>query len=91
MKKQKIRGEVQVKNLSRTVMAKPKPAGELDAVALETALLDTWSQENAFQNSIESSRGGAEFIFLDGPAWDNVNPGIILVVARAYMDLVCRW
>ena len=91
MKKQKIRGEVQVKNLTRTVMAKPKPAGELDAVALETALLDTWNQENAFQNSIESRRGGAPFIFLEGPPTANGKPGIHHVVARAYKDLVCRW
>ena len=91
MKKQKIRGEVQVKNLTRTVMAKPKPAGELDAVALETALLNTWSQENAFQNSIESRRGGAPFIFLEGPPTANGKPGIHHVVARAYKDLVCRW
>ena len=72
-------------------MAKPKPAGELDAVALETALLNTWSEENAFQNSIESRRTGAPFIFLEGPPTANGKPGIHHVVARAYKDLVCRW
>jgi len=50
------KGEVQDKNQTRTVMAKPQPAGELDAVALETALLNTWSEEKAFQNSIDSRR-----------------------------------
>ena len=72
-------------------MAKPKPAGELDAVSLETALLSTWSEENAFQNSIDSRRGGAPFIFLEGPPTANGKPGIHHVVARAYKDLVCRW
>ena len=72
-------------------MAKPKPAGELDAVSLETALLNTWSEEKAFQNSIDSRRGGAPFIFLEGPPTANGKPGIHHVVARAYKDLVCRW
>ena len=72
-------------------MAKPKPAGDLDAVALETELLKAWSEENAFQNSIESRRSGAPFIFLEGPPTANGKPGIHHVVARAYKDLVCRW
>ncbi|MEC8312452.1 MAG: isoleucine--tRNA ligase, partial [Candidatus Thermoplasmatota archaeon] len=72
-------------------MAKPKPAGELNAVALETALLKAWSEENAFQNSIDSRRNGAPFIFLEGPPTANGKPGIHHVVARAYKDLVCRW
>ena len=72
-------------------MAKPKPAGDLDAVALETELLKAWGEENAFQNSIESRRSGAPFIFLEGPPTANGKPGIHHVVARAYKDLVCRW
>ncbi|MEC8243144.1 MAG: isoleucine--tRNA ligase, partial [Candidatus Thermoplasmatota archaeon] len=72
-------------------MAKTKPAGELNAVTLETALLKAWSEENAFQNSIDSRRNGAPFIFLEGPPTANGKPGIHHVVARAYKDLVCRW
>ena len=85
------KGEVQEKNRFRNIMAKPKPAGELDAVSLETDLLNTWSEENAFQNSIDSRRDGAPFIFLEGPPTANGKPGIHHVVARAYKDLVCRW
>jgi len=84
-------GEVQEKNQCRKDMAQPKPAGELDAVSLETALLETWKKENAFQTSIESRRNGAPFIFLEGPPTANGKPGIHHVVARAYKDLVCRW
>ena len=72
-------------------MARPKAAGELDAVALETALLEAWKSENAFLQSIESNRNGAPFIFLEGPPTANGKPGIHHVVARAYKDLVCRW
>ena len=72
-------------------MARPKSAGELDAVALETSLLEEWKTENAFQQSIETNRNGAPFIFLEGPPTANGKPGIHHVVARAYKDLVCRW
>ena len=72
-------------------MARPKSAGELDAVALETSLLEAWKTENAFQQSIETNRNGAPFIFLEGPPTANGKPGIHHVVARAYKDLVCRW
>ena len=72
-------------------MVRPNPAGELDAVALETALLETWKNEQTFQQSIDSNRTGAPFIFLEGPPTANGKPGIHHVVARAYKDLVCRW
>ena len=72
-------------------MVRPKSAGNLDAVALETALLDTWKNEQTFQESIDSNRQGAPFIFLEGPPTANGKPGIHHVVARAYKDLVCRW
>ncbi|MEC8588664.1 MAG: isoleucine--tRNA ligase [Candidatus Thermoplasmatota archaeon] len=72
-------------------MVRPNPAGELDAVALETALLETWKNEQTFQQSIDSNRKGAPFIFLEGPPTANGKPGIHHVVARAYKDLVCRW
>ena len=86
-----LKGEVQVKTSSRLAMARPQSAGELDAVALETSLLDAWKKENAFQQSIDSNRNGAPFIFLEGPPTANGKPGIHHVVARAYKDLVCRW
>ena len=72
-------------------MVRPISAGDLDAVALETALLETWKNEETFQQSIDSNREGAPFIFLEGPPTANGKPGIHHVVARAYKDLVCRW
>ena len=72
-------------------MVRPSPAGDLDAVALETALLETWKNEETFQQSIRSNRDGAPFIFLEGPPTANGKPGIHHVVARAYKDLVCLW
>jgi isoleucyl-tRNA synthetase len=84
-------GEVEINRVIRRVMVRPSAAGDLDAVALETALLDAWKNENAFESSIGSSKDGAPFIFLEGPPTANGKPGIHHVVARAYKDLVCRW
>ena len=72
-------------------MAQPSSAGELNAVRLETTLLEQWMEENTFQSSIEQRRKNAPFIFLEGPPTANGKPGIHHVVARTYKDLVCRW
>ena len=48
------KGEVQDNTEVGRSMAQPNAAGELNAVALETALLEAWKQENAFQASIDS-------------------------------------
>ena len=72
-------------------MAQPSSAGELDAVTLETELLEQWKSEDAFVSSIQNRKDGAPFIFLEGPPTANGKPGIHHVVARTYKDLVCRW
>ena len=72
-------------------MAQPSAAGELNAVGLETALLEQWATEKTFQASIDNRRTHAPFIFLEGPPTANGKPGIHHVVARTYKDLVCRW
>ena len=72
-------------------MASPKPAGELNPVSLEEALMMTWKREQTFQQSIQMRHDGAPFIFLEGPPTANGLPGIHHVAARTYKDLVCRW
>jgi len=68
--------------VSGTSMPQPAPAGEFDAVTLETNLLETWKTEHAFQSSIQNRANGAPFIFLEGPPTANGKPGIHHVVAR---------
>jgi len=85
------RGEVEDEALGARRMPRPSPAGDLDPVALEGGLLKQWAEEGAFEASIEARRGGAPFIFLEGPPTANGKPGIHHVVARTYKDLVCRW
>ena len=73
-------------------MGVPKPAGDLDPVALENALMKTWSEEGVFEATIEARRGGASpFTFLEGPPTANGKPGIHHVISRLFKDMVCRW
>ncbi len=72
-------------------MAVPNTVGDLNPVALEEALIDTWREQETFQKSISQRRDGQPFIFLEGPPTANGKPGIHHVVARTYKDLVCRW
>ncbi|MBT3772604.1 MAG: class I tRNA ligase family protein, partial [Euryarchaeota archaeon] len=72
-------------------MAVPKPAGDLDPVALEEALMESWRSEGTFGQQVSSRKDGLPFIFLEGPPTANGMPGIHHVVARTYKDLVCRW
>ncbi|MGB1802409.1 MAG: class I tRNA ligase family protein, partial [Candidatus Thalassarchaeaceae archaeon] len=73
-------------------MVVPTQAGDLNPVALETALMQTWSDENTFAQSIEERRDGASpFTFLEGPPTANGKPGIHHVISRLFKDLVCRW
>jgi isoleucyl-tRNA synthetase len=72
-------------------MSVPSPAGELDPVALEEAMMATWREQKTFLRQVESRSDGEPFIFLEGPPTANGMPGIHHVVARTYKDLVCRW
>ena len=73
-------------------MTVPKTAGELDPVALETSLIETWNNEKTFTQSIEQRRNGSSpFTFLEGPPTANGKPGIHHVISRLYKDMVCRW
>ena len=72
-------------------MVVPKSVPDLDVVAMEEGLMQTWKEEGTFQQSIEQRRGKKPFIFLEGPPTANGKPGIHHVVARTYKDLVCRW
>ena len=72
-------------------MVVPNNVGDLNPVALEEGLIETWREQQTFQESISQRSYGAPFIFLEGPPTANGKPGIHHVVARTYKDLVCRW
>ena len=73
-------------------MVVPTSTGDLDPVALETAMMKIWSDEETFVQSIETRREGATpFTFLEGPPTANGRPGIHHVLSRLFKDMVCRW
>ena len=73
-------------------MVVPTTPGELDPVALETALMDLWDSEGTFLKSIDDRRAsGSPFTFLEGPPTANGKPGIHHVISRLFKDMVCRW
>ncbi len=73
-------------------MGVPNPPGDLDPVALENALMETWNEEGTFEATIEARRDRASpFTFLEGPPTANGRPGIHHVISRLFKDLVCRW
>ena len=73
-------------------MVVPPTPGELDPVALETALMELWDSEGTFLKSIDDRRAsGSPFTFLEGPPTANGKPGIHHVISRLFKDMVCRW
>jgi isoleucyl-tRNA synthetase len=54
-------------------------------------ILDTWTKEGTFEQSLSTRRGKEPFIFYEGPPSANGMPGIHHVMARAIKDIVCRY
>jgi isoleucyl-tRNA synthetase len=64
---------------------------DLGADKLEQQVLEQWKAEGLFRQTLESGRGGAPFVFYEGPPTANGRPGIHHVFARTIKDLVCRY
>ena len=73
-------------------MVVPNSPGELNPVALENSLMQTWNEEKTFEKSIDNRKvNTSPFTFLEGPPTANGKPGIHHVLSRLYKDMVCRW
>ena len=64
---------------------------DLTADQLEQQQLEGWKAEGLFRQTLEAGRGGAPFVFYEGPPTANGRPGIHHVFARTIKDLVCRY
>ena len=64
---------------------------DLGADQLERQLLARWKAEGLFRQTLEAGRGGAPFVFYEGPPTANGRPGIHHVFARTIKDLICRY
>jgi isoleucyl-tRNA synthetase len=58
---------------------------------MEQELLERWASERLFERTLEATRGGAPFVFFEGPPTANGKPGIHHVFARTIKDLICRF
>jgi isoleucyl-tRNA synthetase len=63
----------------------------LDLVALETAMLTRWGDEDVFGESLRQREGAPEWVFYEGPPTANGRPGIHHVWARLFKDLYPRF
>jgi isoleucyl-tRNA synthetase len=59
--------------------------------ALETAVLERWSEEDTFGKSLEQNATAEPFVFFEGPPTANGRPGIHHVFARTIKDAVARY
>ena len=72
-------------------MTRYAPLDAGDQNALERALLETWRAEGLFRRTLDATRGGAPFVFYEGPPTANGKPGVHHVFARTIKDLICRY
>ncbi len=59
--------------------------------SIEEEILQKWSKENTFKNSIDSRPEDKRFVFYEGPPSANGMPGIHHVMSRAIKDIFCRY
>jgi isoleucyl-tRNA synthetase len=64
---------------------------DLSPDALEREQLERWKAEGLFRQTLERTKGGAPFVFYEGPPTANGRPGIHHVFSRTIKDLVCRY
>lgn len=69
----------------------PYPALPPSLVDLEESVLSRWRDENPFQQTLDATQGGQEFVFFEGPPTANGRPGLHHIISRAIKDLVCRY
>ena len=63
----------------------------LNLPSIEQVMLAKWSEEHAFEKSVDLRNGAVPFVFYEGPPSANGKPGIHHVISRTLKDLVCRY
>lgn len=70
---------------------KYKEYKQLSLTNIATEILDKWTTEHSFNESIVIREGATPFVFYEGPPSANGLPGIHHVISRTLKDLVCRY
>jgi isoleucyl-tRNA synthetase len=63
----------------------------LDLSLINKEMLEEWSKNNTFQQSIDTRNGHPDFVFYEGPPSANGMPGIHHVISRTLKDTFCRY
>jgi isoleucyl-tRNA synthetase len=63
----------------------------LNLPLIEKEVLQRWTNQKAFEQSISLREGAESFVFYEGPPSANGMPGIHHVISRTLKDLVCRY
>ena len=71
--------------------AKYKEFSGMNLPGMESDILKTWQQQQAFEKSVSLREGAEPFVFYEGPPSANGMPGIHHVISRTLKDLVCRY
>ncbi|MBW7890937.1 MAG: isoleucine--tRNA ligase [Chitinophagaceae bacterium] len=63
----------------------------LNLPVIEQEVLRKWTEDQAFEKSIQLRNHSTPFVFYEGPPSANGMPGIHHVISRTLKDLVCRY
>ncbi|GHT24743.1 isoleucine--tRNA ligase [Bacteroidia bacterium] len=63
----------------------------LDLSLVNKDILEKWTKERTFEQSLAIRAGKPEFVFYEGPPSANGMPGIHHVMARSIKDIFCRY
>lgn len=64
---------------------------KLEIARMEEAILDLWRKKDIFHKTMDTRRGGPEYVFYEGPPTANGLPGVHHVLARVFKDLFPRY
>lgn len=64
---------------------------QLSLPFIEQDILQKWTEEKTFEQSVALREGSEPFVFYEGPPSANGMPGIHHVISRTLKDLVCRY
>ncbi|MBK7213764.1 MAG: isoleucine--tRNA ligase [Bacteroidales bacterium] len=64
---------------------------QLSLTRIGNEVLNFWTENNVFEQSLENRRNHTPYVFFEGPPSANGVPGIHHVMARAIKDIFCRY
>ena len=72
-------------------MKKFQELDKRDAFLVEESILKEWKEKDILNKTIENRRDRDSFVFYDGPATANGNPGLHHMVAKFLKDSFCKY